>query len=175
MQTSDIIVNGGAAKALALGDLQYNSASIANLRASYDRSWGRVKSITRPVLGNHESTGNGYFDYFNGVGREQRAGRRARQGLLQLRRRQLAPDRAELELLARALQRAARRRSSGCAPTSPPIRRTCTLAYWHHPRFSSGHDGDSTFMQHDLEGALRRATPTSCWSGTATTTSASRR
>jgi hypothetical protein len=23
----------------------------------------------------------------------------------------------------------------------------CTLAYWHHPRFSSGHDGDSTFMQ----------------------------
>ena len=25
--------------------------------------------------------------------------------------------------------------------------RTCTLAYWHHPRFSSGHDGDGTFMQ----------------------------
>ena len=68
MKTSDIIVNGGASRVLALGDLQYNSASLSNLRASYDRSWGRVKSITRPALGNHESTGNGYFDYFNGSG-----------------------------------------------------------------------------------------------------------
>ena len=23
----------------------------------------------------------------------------------------------------------------------------CTLAYWHHPRFSSGQHGDSTLMQ----------------------------
>src|SRR5687768_9135395 len=66
--TSDIIVNGGATKALALGDLQYNSASLSNLQNSYDKTWGRVKSITRPALGNHESTGTGYFDYFNGVG-----------------------------------------------------------------------------------------------------------
>ena len=66
--TSDIIVSGGASRALALGDLQYNAASLSNLRAAYDRTWGRIKSITRPVLGNHESTGNGYFDYFNGAG-----------------------------------------------------------------------------------------------------------
>ena len=24
---------------------------------------------------------------------------------------------------------------------------TCTLAYWHHPRYSSGHDGSNAFMQ----------------------------
>ena len=24
---------------------------------------------------------------------------------------------------------------------------SCTLAYWHHPRYSSGHEGDNTFMQ----------------------------
>ena len=50
------------------------------------------------MIGNHESgAGNGYFDYFNGVG-ARRPRRRARQGLLQLRRRQLASDRAQLEL-----------------------------------------------------------------------------
>ena len=26
-------------------------------------------------------------------------------------------------------------------------RTSCTLAYWHHPRYSSGHDGNSTFTQ----------------------------
>ena len=24
---------------------------------------------------------------------------------------------------------------------------SCTLAYWHHPRYSSGHEGNNTFMQ----------------------------
>ena len=38
------------------------------------------------------------------------------------------------------------RRSAGCGPTSPLIRRACTLAYWHHPRFSSGeHGSDPTY------------------------------
>ena len=103
--TSNLILNGGASKALALGDLQYNTASISNLRNSYDKSWGRVKSITTPVIGNHESTANGYFDYFYGSGRQQRPLRPERKGLLQLQPGRLARDRSELELLARALQR----------------------------------------------------------------------
>ena len=70
----------------------------------YDPTWGRVKSISRPILGNHESgAAAGYFDYFNGAGRRGRPGRRARQGLLQLRRRRLAPGRAQLELLERVV------------------------------------------------------------------------
>jgi hypothetical protein len=51
----------------ALGDLQYQAGSLANFRAGYDRSWGRFKNITYPVLGNHEygSPGaSGYFAYF---------------------------------------------------------------------------------------------------------------
>ena len=75
---------------LALGDTQYEDGTLAQFQGSYDPSWGRVKSITRPVIGNHEyrldSGGSGYFDYFNGVGIADRAGGRARQGLLQLRR-----------------------------------------------------------------------------------------
>ena len=36
----------------------------------------------------------------------------------------------------------ARPRSSGSRPTWRPTRRKCTLAYWHHPRWSNGEHGD---------------------------------
>jgi acid phosphatase type 7 len=146
MRTSDIIVNGGASKALALGDLQYNSASLENLRASYDHSWGRVKSITRPVLGNHESTGSGYFDYFNGSGvNNGPAGERGKGyysydvGSWHLIA--LNSNCARVPCNAGSAQEKWLRSDLAANP------RTCTLAYWHHPRFSSGHDGDGTFMQ----------------------------
>ena len=46
-QTSDIILAGGAARALALGDIQYDSATLSNLNGSYNHTWGRIKSIYR--------------------------------------------------------------------------------------------------------------------------------
>ena len=70
---------------LALGDLQYECGGSAAFGVSYDPSWGRVKSITRPAIGNHEyeTTGGtdcdasgqakGYFDYFNGAGNQSGA------------------------------------------------------------------------------------------------------
>ncbi len=51
---------------LALGDLQYESGTAAEF-AAYDDSWGRFKSITQPVPGNHEynsSGATGYYNYF---------------------------------------------------------------------------------------------------------------
>ncbi len=65
--TSDLLTANQPAPVLALGDLQYNSASLAAFQAVYDPTWGRVKAQTRPVLGNHEygQTGaGGYFTYF---------------------------------------------------------------------------------------------------------------
>ena len=38
--TSDLLVNSGLTRVLALGDLQYESGSYADFLASYDRSWG---------------------------------------------------------------------------------------------------------------------------------------
>jgi len=144
--TSDIIVNGGATKALALGDLQYNSASLSNLKNSYDKTWGRVKSITRPVLGNHESTGTGYFDYFNGSGvNNGPAGERGKG--------YYAHDVGAWRLIALNSNCASVPCNKGSAQEQwlkaelAANPRTCSLAYWHHPRFSSGHDGDNTFMQ----------------------------
>jgi hypothetical protein len=66
--TSDLLVANPAAAVLALGDLQYNSASLASFQAVYDPSWGRVKSITKPVLGNHEYGQSGAGDYFTYFG-----------------------------------------------------------------------------------------------------------
>ena len=65
-------LGAGLSAVLPLGDTQYEDGTLAQFQGSYDPSWGRVKSITRPVIGNHEyqndSRGSGYFDYFNGVG-----------------------------------------------------------------------------------------------------------
>jgi hypothetical protein len=55
---------------LALGDEQYNSGNLNDFRASYDPSWGQVKGITKPTVGNHEygtSGAGGYFTYFGPV------------------------------------------------------------------------------------------------------------
>jgi Calcineurin-like phosphoesterase len=65
--TSDLMLANPADLVVALGDEQYNSGSPADFQASYDPSWGRVKALTKPVVGNHEygQTGaGGYFGYF---------------------------------------------------------------------------------------------------------------
>ncbi|GAA1920862.1 metallophosphoesterase family protein [Nocardioides marmoribigeumensis] len=54
-------------RVLALGDLQYQSGGLAAFRTAYDGSWGRLRSITHPVPGNHEYVTRGaagYYTYF---------------------------------------------------------------------------------------------------------------
>ena len=145
--TSDLLVGAGLAAVLPLGDIQYDSASLAELRAVYDPTWGRVKSITRPVLGNHESwqrrrllrllqrrgrpngpagpRGKGYYSYDVGGWH-----------LIALNSNCVA-----VACTAGSAQEQWLRADLAAHPTS------CTLAYWHHPRFSSGHDGNNDFMQ----------------------------
>ena len=62
---------GGFSAVLALGDTQYHVGALSDFDSVFDQTWGRVKPIIRPTVGNHEySTSNarGYFDYFNGEG-----------------------------------------------------------------------------------------------------------
>ena len=63
------------AQVITLGDHQYPDGCLDAFNANYQNSWGAFKSRTRPAIGNHDShdtacsvDGNGYFDYFNGVG-----------------------------------------------------------------------------------------------------------
>jgi Calcineurin-like phosphoesterase len=146
--TSDLLLGAPLAAVLPLGDIQYNSASLSNIMGAgaYNDTWGRVKAISRPVLGNHESTGTGYFDYFNGQGvADGPAGPRGKGyysfdigswHLVALNSncsRVSCSEGSEQETWLRA--------DLAAHPTG------CTLAYWHHARYSSGHDGNNTSMQ----------------------------
>jgi hypothetical protein len=53
---------------IGLGDLQYERGSYYQFAHSYDRSWGALKRITRPLPGNHEYKtpgAAGYYRYFD--------------------------------------------------------------------------------------------------------------
>lgn len=138
--TSDLLVGAGLAAVLPLGDIQYPSPTAANLKAVYDPTWGRVKSITRPVLGNHESAGASYFDYFNGPGAANGpAGPRGRGyysfdvGSWHLVA--LNSNCTSVSCGSGSIQEKWLRADLAAHPAA------CTLAFWHTPRYSSGHDG----------------------------------
>jgi hypothetical protein len=144
--TSDLLVGAPLAAVLPLGDIQYNSATLANINGAYHPTWGRVKSISRPVLGNHESAGNGYFDYFNGVGVvDGPAGPRPTGyysfdvGTWHLVA--LNSNCARVSCSEGSEQETWLRADLAAHPNA------CTLAYSHHARYSSGHDGDHSSMQ----------------------------
>ncbi len=168
--TSDIAVAARPAltNVLALGDLQYENGALAKFNASYDPTWGRVRDVTKPVPGNHEYGANGsdfdanatgYFTYF----RDQLAAEGPDAG---------DPQRGwysydvqaggtSWHIVALNSECAAGLRvqvgwEGDCAAGSEQEQwlRTdlaantsdCTLAYWHHPRFSSGDIGDNPIM-----------------------------
>src|SRR5579859_3933577 len=65
--TSDLVAAAHPDAVLALGDNQYENATLAAFNQSYDPTWGRFKDMTFPVLGNHEYLtpgAAGYFAYF---------------------------------------------------------------------------------------------------------------
>jgi hypothetical protein len=54
-----------------LGDAQYEDGVAAKFALSFDPSWGRLKPLMHPAIGNHEyydPTASGYWDYFDGPG-----------------------------------------------------------------------------------------------------------
>jgi acid phosphatase type 7 len=138
--TSDLLVDAGLTEVLALGDVQYASATTAEIQGSYDPSWGRVKSITRPVVGNHEYRvdPNPYFDYFNDGQDDGPAGERGK-GYYSF-------NVGSWHLIA--LNSQCNHVPGGCEAGSPQeqwLRQDladnpagCTLAYWHHALFHSG-------------------------------------
>ena len=141
--------------------------------ASYDPSWGRVKAITSPFPGTTSTRPDGADGLLPLL---RRCGRRSGEGLLQLRPRRLARRRPELELLrGRRLRAPARRRRVAARRPRGASSRACTLAYWHHPRFSSGEHGIGLDVRARSGRRCTTRTPTSSSSGTTTTTSASRR
>ena len=125
---------------LTVGDNQYEHATLAAYVASYEASWGRVKAITHPTPGNHEYgtvDAAGYYEYFGAAAGDPSRGYYS----FDLGRWHLIALDSNCEEVG------------GCGRRSPQTRwlradlaassARCTLAYWHHPRFSSGVHGGS--------------------------------
>jgi acid phosphatase type 7 len=144
LATSKLLAGRRYAAILALGDLQYEDGAFPRFLASYGRSWGRFKARTRPVPGNHEyESGNadGYFRYFGAAAGDSAKG-------------YYSFDVGRWHLVALNSNCSA---VGGCGAGSQQEQwlradltrhasARCTLAYWHHPRFSSGeHGSDATY------------------------------
>jgi hypothetical protein len=114
-----------------VGDNVYPSRRMRNPFPCYDASWGRHKSRTRPVPGNHEyedGYADAYFDYFGPAAGERGKG-------------YYSYDLGAWHIVALNTMLEAGPSSSQGKWLSRDLaqnRRYCTLAYFHHPRFSSG-------------------------------------
>ncbi|QYF96029.1 metallophosphoesterase [Massilia sp. PAMC28688] len=125
------------AAVLLLGDIVYQRATAAEFRHCYDPTWGRFKARTLPAPGNHEyytPGARGYFQYF---------GDAAGPGYyrVQLGAWQVFSLDSNLTGKAQQTQLAWLARELAAHPAP------CTLAYWHHPLYSSGWHGSSANMR----------------------------
>ena len=145
MYTSNLLVGSSLSAVLVLGDNQYYCGGYQAFLQSYDPSWGRVKDITHPAVGNHEyltsggtdcNTANagaaGYFNYFGVAAGQPGHG-------------YYSFDVGTWHLIALNSNCGD---AGGCSATSPQgvwlandlktHTNFCTLAFWHIPLFSSG-------------------------------------
>ena len=139
--TADLIVAGlnadPQAAVLMLGDATYPVGAPAEFTDCYAPTWGRFKDRTRPAPGNHEYATKGaagYFGYFGAAaGRGYYSFRLGQWRLFSLNS-NLGPRQHAVQLawLREELTRQSAR---------------CTLAYWHHPLYSSGMHGNSARMK----------------------------
>lgn len=128
-----------------LGDHAYEAGTPIEFQACYEPSWGRHKARTRPVPGNHDyltPAASGYFAYFGA-----RAGDPSRG--------YYSYDVGSWHIIA---LNSNCEEVGGCGPGSSQEQwlradlqaarhSLCTLAYWHHPRFSSGPHGGEAALE----------------------------
>ena len=138
---SDLFVDKYFTAVLALGDTQYEDGALTKYPQSFDPSWGRAKSIIRPAVGNHEyltAGASGYYSYFGAAAGDPSKG-------------YYSYDIGAWHIIVLNSNCG---QVGGCGTGSPQEQwlqadlaahpNLCTLAYWHHPRFSSGAHGNNT-------------------------------
>ena len=132
---SDAAIKAKPQALLGLGDYQYEVASAGDFAAAYAPTWGRLKQITRPAIGNQElkvHKASTYFDYFGGNAIPD-------------------PEYGSYDLgdwHVVVLNTNCTVVEGGCGEQSPQVAwlkqdlaaniGTCILVYGHHPRWSNG-------------------------------------
>lgn len=138
--TSDLALALDPDAVLLLGDNQYENGALGAYQASFGASWGRLGPRLRPAPGNHEYQTPGAAGYFGYFGVKAAGGR-------------YSFDLGDWHFISLDSNCA---EAGGCAASSPEGKwlradlaahpGVCTLAYWHHPRFSSGlHGTDAAY------------------------------
>jgi acid phosphatase type 7 len=130
------LLEGIDATIITLGDNAYRNGSARDYQECYEPTWGRFKDRTRPAPGNHEYDTEGASAYFRYFGK---AAGHPEEGYYSY-------DLGAWHLVA--LNSNCEEVAGGCDASSPQVRwlraelandgRSCTLAYLHHPLFTSG-------------------------------------
>jgi chitodextrinase len=149
---SDLVFGKGYDAVLLLGDNQYYCGGYTAHVQSYDLSWGRFKSITKPSPGNHEyltsggtdcnsanAGADGYYRYFGALAGEKGKG-------------YYSFDIGTWHIIALNSHCSG---AGGCSSSTQQgqwlrndlaaHKNVCTLAYWHVPLYSSGGRDDPTY------------------------------
>jgi len=143
-KTSELILAGLAvdskAVALTLGDNTYPVGKPEEFSNCYAPTWGKFKNRTLPSPGNHDygvPSAHGYYNYFGEIaGPDQRGyySRKVGQWLLISLNSNI--DGKQMHEQLRWLKKELNTHQH-----------SCTLAFWHHPVFSSGWHGNYEVMQ----------------------------
>jgi acid phosphatase type 7 len=142
--TAKLVEGIDRATVLTLGDNAYPEGSVEDFEECYEPSWGEFKGRTKPVPGNHEyytEGARGYFDYFGEAAGDPEEG-------------YYSYELGSWHIVA--LNSNCGEAQIRCSPSSTQVRWLeedlaanadeeggCTLAYMHHPRFSSGEEHGS--------------------------------
>ena len=115
-----------------VGDNVYSSGTAWRFAFCYGPTWGRHKTRTRPALGNHEYETPGASGYFGSAAGSPSRG-------------YYSYDKSDWHVVA---LNSNCEEVGGCGASSPMVswlerdlaahRSKCTIAYFHHPLFSSG-------------------------------------
>jgi hypothetical protein len=128
------------ATVFTLGDNAYGSGTAAQFADCYGPSWGRHKARTRPAAGNHDyrrSSASGYFGYFGALAGDPERGYYS----YDLGEWHIIALNSNIGMAAGSVQEQWLRADLAANP------RHCTLAYWHHARFSSARHGNATAVR----------------------------
>jgi acid phosphatase type 7 len=144
--TATLIESINPEAVLLLGDNVYGSGSPSQFRDYYEPTWGRHKTKTFPSPGNHDhDTDNlaGYCGYFGAAahctgGYSYYSFDLGNWHIISLDSGCSSPSNCPNPMATGSAMRTWL--TSDLAANTKP----CTLAYWHHPRFSSGGHGNDT-------------------------------
>ncbi len=122
-----------------LGDVVYPDGGIGDYRSCFEPAWGPFRARIHPAQGNHDfeaANVSGYYDYFGAAAGTPGEG-------------WYSYDLGSWHVIVLNSDCPS---VGGCGEGSPQLAwlkadlqahpAACTLAYWHHPRYSSGQHGD---------------------------------